>query len=182
MQVSEHMNTTSTTLYGFAGTQVRPTSFDAKEILRDPALRAQHAELARKIELAATGTVIAMTDADQTVLLNTIALDLRSADVARQVRRAHDERLSLSGGRRLLRLFAHAGLRDVRIEFCTVAATDYALARQMSSIDADEAYTLERGWVTEDDVRYLRAMCERASDCCMFYGHISLATVSGTKL
>ena len=107
LEIEENAMTTHICLFGFPEAQRRSTSVVSSNCSADTNdfLSILRADLEFRLKQVGSGDTVAITDVDQTVLLNTVAVSARSMHTARQIRRAQHERLRASGGPGFLHAF-----------------------------------------------------------------------------
>jgi len=109
--------------------------------------------------------------------------DTSEIDIERRLARFAADHMHHNGysGRQLYRLFKKQGLVNVSFEVFPLAVTNYAFARQITTMDNIEREALARNIVTEAELKKYQKELEQADTDGVYFGYACMTLVAGQK-
>lgn len=154
--------------------------FDASrsERLFQHLLRPEQA-LAEMVRVTKPGGWVVVLDTDW----GSLSIDTEETDIERRLARVKAERCLHNGysGRQLYRLFRRRQLQDITVKMIPTFVTNYALAREIATLDKIEKEALAAGVITQHELERWHASLEWAAGEGVLFGSASLVLVGGRK-
>ena len=142
-------------------------------------LPAREPVLAEMMRVTRRGGRVVVLDTDW----GSCNIDTPEVDIASRFLRFFTEATHRHGysGRELYRLFKAQGFVDVTFQVFAVPVTNFALLRQITTMDVAEAKALAANVITEDELRRWRESLWRADADGLFFSYTCLVLVAGYK-